>query len=186
MEKLPPAHDWHYSLFSRDEAVAIALGLLNKGQDWAFDHTQEVWWSWKEMVAHLEEDSLEIVVEGEGGCSGGLLCCYLAARPTSDCHKRQPKRWQEWKPVDECELFEWGFLLERADGTSVRLHPQGTTRNVMRFEVESPAVLVEPPAEWKGGCCCRGSYKEYIDIQPPALLKFDVNKGKGLPPGYPT
>jgi hypothetical protein len=185
MERLPPAHDWHYSLFSRDEAVAIAPGLLIKGQGWAFDRTQEVRWSWKEMVAQLEEDSMGIVVDGEGGRSGGLLGCYLAPRPNSYCQNRQPK-WQEWQPLDEFESFAWDFLFERADGTSVRLHPLSTNTNVVRLEVVSLAVPEEPSAEGKGGSCGRWTYKHYKDIQPRAPLKFDANKVKGLPPGENT
>jgi len=92
-EQENPDHpfDSHVLVFPNDAPAAAAAVTWNKGQDWAFDRTKMLWWSWKEMVARLDADSMRIVVRGENGRSCGLLGCYFAPRPNSYDHKRHAK-----------------------------------------------------------------------------------------------
>ena len=45
-------------------------------------------WSWLEMLAQLDEDSMAFVVQGEDNRSRGLVGCDIAMRPGSYDHKR--------------------------------------------------------------------------------------------------
>ena len=136
------------------------------------------------MVAQLDAESMRIVAQGENGRSCGLLGCYFAPRPNSYDHKRRAKLRQEGRPMQDVRLPVWDFVIEREDGTGVRLHPQRSTPKVETFELEGPAEPVVPPTQGHGGSWGRGTYKYYKKIQTRACLKFDTIKGKGLPPAY--
>ncbi len=86
--------------------------------------------------------------------------------------------------MDDVQLPVWDFVFEREDGKAVRLHPQRSTPKVETFEVEGPAVPVEPPAEGKGGSWGRGTYRYYKVNQARAHLQFEPKNGIGLPPYY--
>ena len=78
-------------LFPNDTRVRIGTVVWGKGQDWSFDRTTVTWWSWREMVAQLDEKSMQIAVQGVDGRSCGLLSCMVAPRPHSYDHKRHKK-----------------------------------------------------------------------------------------------
>ena len=89
----------------------------------------------------------------------------------------------EGRPQRDLRLPVWDFVLERADGTAVRLHPQRSTPQIETFELEGPVEPVVPPAKGFGESWGRGTYKFYKEVNTRASLKFDVTKGSGLPPG---
>ena len=39
----------------------------------------------------------------------------------------------------------WDFVIEREDGTGVRLHPQRKTRKIETFELEGLSEPIDPP-----------------------------------------
>ena len=160
--------------------AAVAAVKWGKGQAWDFDRNQMVTWSWKEMIAQLDADSMQIVVGG--WAEGGLVGCYFAPRPNSYDHKRHSKLRQEGRPQKDVRLPVWDFVVERANGTAVRLHPQRTTTKVETFELEGPAESIPPPAKGYGESMGRGTYKLYKVMNTRAQLRFDANKGWNLPP----
>ena len=106
-------------VFPLHRPVQVRKVVHEKGTAYGFDMSDEglLDWNWQQMVAHLDDDSMRYVVEGPEGRSGGLLKCTLTRRPGSYDHKRQVQtRHGERLPV-------WDFVLWRADGSSVRMHP---------------------------------------------------------------
>ena len=77
-----------------------------------------------ELVAQLNAESIDYVVNGPNNRSGGLTECWLSVRPGSYDHKRHHKLKQDGMPQPDAQLRVWDFLLVREDGSSVRLHPQ--------------------------------------------------------------
>ena len=135
-----------------------------------------------EMVAQLDEESMSIVVKGKDGRSCGLIGCYFAPRPNSYDHKRHRKLKDEGTPLLDVRLPIWDFVIEREDGTAVRLHPQRSTVNMETFVLEGHEEPAEPPPRGKGGSWGRGTYAYYKSIGAMELLRFDERKGKVLQP----
>jgi hypothetical protein len=135
-----------------------------------------------EMVAQLDEKSMSIVVKGKDGRSCGLIGCYFARRPNSYDHNRHRKLKDEGTPLLGVRLPIWDFVIERADGAAVRLHPHRSTMNVETFVLEGHEEPVEPPPRGKGGSWGRGTYRHYKGIGTKELLRLDARKGQGLQP----
>ena len=151
--------------------AAVAAVKWGKGQAWDFDRTNMVQWSWIEMIAQLDVDSMRIVVQGEGGRSGGYLRgCYFAPRPNSYDHKRHAKLREEGRPQRDVCLPVWDFVIERGDGTAVRLHPQRSTPKVETLELQGPAEPVAPP--------CKGVRREH---GPRNVQALQDNQHEGVP-----
>ena len=172
----------HGLVFPNDKPVEVATVYWDKGGGWGFDETKMVPWSWKELVAQLDTDSIRIVVQGENRLSCGLVRCYVAPTPHSYDHTRHAKLRSEGRPLVHTRLPVWDFVIERDDGTAVRLEPQPSTPNVQTFEHEGSAVAEEPPLQVYGWGWGRKSYTYYKNAQMGAMLKFDTLKGTLLPP----
>ena len=168
--------------FPNDAPVQIATIRWQKGEQWAFDDTKMVTWSWKEMIAQLDETSMRIVVCGKNSRSCGLIGCYIAPRPHSYDHKRHKMLFTAEKERREVKLPVWDFVIERSDGTALRLHPQRSTTKVETFRVNGPAEPVEPPSNGHGGSWGAGAFKHYKNAQTELALRFDANKGQWLQP----
>ena len=99
--------------------VQVRKVVHEKGTAYGFDMSDEGLreWNWQQMVAHLDDDSMRYVVEGPEGRSGGLLKCTLTRRPGSYDHKRQVQTRHAER------LAVWDFVLWRADGSLLRMHP---------------------------------------------------------------
>ena len=68
--------------------TAVAAFIHPHGADVRFDEMDMREWSWWEMVAQLNEQSIEYVVE-DGVLGRGLVGCDIRARRTSYDHQRQ-------------------------------------------------------------------------------------------------
>ena len=82
----------------------------------------------------------------------------------------------------EVKLPAWDFVIERSDGTALRLHPQRSTPKVETFSVDGPPEPVEPPSNGHGGSWGPGTYSHFKNAQTELVLHFDPNKGLGLQP----
>ena len=102
------------------------------GPDIEFDLTKDqVPWRWQEMIAQLDADSMEFVVNGASGTSGGVVGCSFCRAHNSYDHKMS---YLHKKQRDE----RMHFLVRRADGTGVRLHPQKTkTRSTLTTSIRT-------------------------------------------------
>ena len=125
------------------------------------------------MIAQLDDESMQFVVTGEHGRSGGVYRCDVSPRPHSYDHKRHYQLREAGTPVNDRKLQVWDFVVFRDDNTGVRLHPQWSKRTVETFEVEGHPEEVEPPAKGYGQSWGRGTYRFYRDTGTKRMLKFD-------------
>ena len=111
-----------------------------------------IYWSWQEMVAHLSDESMHVVVNGPDGRSGGLIGCSFLVRPNSYDHSRHHQRkdatQRGLRVANGTKLPVWDFVLHRVDGTGIRLHPGWSNNKVGAYDVEGHGQEVEPP--WAG------------------------------------
>ena len=151
--------------FPNHARVGVAIVVWGKGEDWAFDRSKLAWWSWTEMVAQLDERSMQIVVQGVDGRSCGLAGCCLAPRPSSYDHRRHKKLKEEGRPLLDVRLPVWDFVIRRQGGAGLRLHPQRSTVKVETFEIEGPVDPMDPPPPRNG--CSSGRWDAQVLQERP-------------------
>ena len=79
-------------MFNNFERVAVAAIQKGRGMEFDFDQTQTVWWFWLDMVAQMDQRSIQLVCHGPDGRSGGLVRCEFSQRPNSYDHQRHYQR----------------------------------------------------------------------------------------------
>ena len=101
-----------------------------------FDHgpgdesiTAQVHWSWHELVAQLDDESMRKVVEGSAVAgrppsSQGLVACMVRESGREDKRKRPADGHVRGRKE---LLYHWEFVLLRTDGTTAYLRPQVNT-----------------------------------------------------------
>ena len=162
-------------LFSNIEPARIAEVVHAKGTSYSFNTDNMLEWRWQDMVAQLVDEDVRLVVEGRDGRGRGLVSCECAPRGNSYDHKRQAAmRAAGKKEVPKLPI--WDFVLRRADGTGVRLHPQWTCKGVETSELEGPASPTEPPKNGLGKSDGRGTFRKYVSIAAAGHFKFDFKK----------
>ena len=163
--------------FHPSAPIAVAVIDHPKGMAWWFTGEWRQW-CWHEMIAQLDDTSMEKVVNGFEGRSRGLVGCSLAIRPGSYDHKRH-HMLIETATNSKQRLPCWDFVLHRADGSGIRLHPQYKGTVVETIEelghAEEWAVTV-PPSKGLGRSDGRGTYKKYKDIGITEKMRFDASK----------
>ena len=92
-------------------SAPTAVGVIDhstKGMTWK---STDEWtkWCWHEMIAQLDEPSMEEVVNGPSGRSGGLVGCSFAIRPGSYDHKRHHMLRQTDPNPPRKETADLGF-----------------------------------------------------------------------------
>ena len=163
---------------SAPTAVAV-IDHTAAGMVWEFtDEWTE--WSWHEMIAQLDEASMEEVVTGPSGRSGGLVGCSFAIRPGSYDHKRSHMLKMTTSNPIEHKLPYWDFVVHREDGSGIRLHPEWSKRIVETFEepghAEALAVVTVPPRRGLGRSDGRGAYAKHKIIEGTKKMRFDGAK----------
>ena len=149
---------------------------------WDWDWQNMVQWSWLEMIAQLDDDSMAFVVTGQDGRSGGVVSCRVCPCPGSYDHKRHHKKASEGNRHQTVRLPRWDFLVMRDDDTGVRLHPDWNSPQ-FKFYPELPDVApVQIPRGGLGRSEGRGTYVRYRSVGAAGDLRFDARKGQGLPP----
>ena len=140
-----------------------------KGAEFHFVEEDMREWSWWELVAHMDDDSLEYVV-CDGDRSRGLIACEVRPRPNSYDHRRQVQR------TDVPQLREWDFVLIRSDCSVVRLHLAWSKTKIPTFAVEGHTQPVEIPRSGLGRSDGRGTFKYYKQIGQERTLRFDSHR----------
>ena len=149
---------------------------MGAGMDYDFDENRSHGWSWFEMVAQLDAESMAFVVNGADGRSCGLVSCSFALRPNSYDHKRHHQLRLAGTPKKDAQVRVWDFVLTRVDGSAVRLHPQWSNTAVESYAVEGHAEEVEIPAHGLGESDGPGTYRRFKDLGTQRRLKFDGTK----------
>ena len=115
----------------------MATTLKGKGMAYSYDDTRQTPCSCcVQISAQFDSESMAYVVNGPDNRSRGFRQCWFAGRPVSCDHKRRHQLKHEGKPMRDAHLRVWDFLIVRADGSSVRLHPQWSTTDVGTFAGE--------------------------------------------------
>jgi len=84
---------------------------------YTYDWENTTRWHWHQMVAQLDADSMEFVVQGDGeetGRSRGLVACSVV----------QNNRYDHKRSRTGTTYCIWDYILYRADGSCVALHPE--------------------------------------------------------------
>jgi hypothetical protein len=155
--------------------VAVAAIVHPPGMGYTFNTDVSHDWSWLEMVAQLDRESMAFVVSGPDNRSGGLVGCDVDSRPGSYDHARHHALRVAGAP-EPSHLPIWDFVLRRNDGTSIRLHPQWSSPKVDWYEVKGHAPPVSPPVAGLGKSDGPGTYKFFKGVATKGTLKFDAAK----------
>ena len=149
--------------------MQVATIVHPKGMDFSFDVNAMIDWSSLEMFAQLDEGSMKDVV------GVGLVRCEFAARANSYDRKMHHANRRAGRAQGP-QLRVWDFVLWRADGTGIRLHPQWSTTKIETNEVEPHAEQVQCPRRGPGTSDGPGTYKRYKNVGAQRTLRFDGQK----------
>ena len=82
---------------------------------------------------------------------------------------------------------EYDFVVERADGSAVRFHPDWCSKKFPIYRVDPHAAPVSAPPRY-GGTCGPGTYNGYKNMDKIMDGVFDAQRGNDMLPyatGYP-
>jgi len=115
-------------------------------------------WRWVEMIAQLDDDSMEYVVEGQSNEITAAAGCSLRPRLNSYDHQRHHMLRVGGRPAEN-KLRIRDFVIHRSDGSEIRLHPQwkrrrskpfvqrATTKRWNRLGRASVVLMAQEPTE---------------------------------------
>ena len=153
-----------------------AVAVINhdaKGMGWGWKDETRLW-SWHEMIAQLTPESMELVVQGPDGRSSGLVGCSFAMRPNSYDHGRSHMIKVNTGEAPTIKLPIWDFVVHRADGTAIRLHPEWSKPRFPSFASEGYESAVAGPIMGYGNSDGRGTYFRYKTIANQQTLSFQT------------
>ena len=151
-------------------------------------------WRWQEMVAHLDEYSMQMVLQGlpddvgrldfestalkVSDRSRGLVSCRIQRIDKYD-HARHHAAKAKAKAAPQNMLLRWDFVVVTEDGTEVFLHP-----NYSNTKIECSKHMATPdheiPRTGLGGTSGPGTFQYFQNKAVQHLLRFKVPaKGKG-------
>ena len=117
--------------------AAVAAIVHPSGEKYWFIEHELHEWSWHEMVAQLDLESLKYVVG-----DWGLVGCEFRPRPNSYDHSRQVQRG-----APQWQLIQWDYILIRSDRTAVRWHPEWSKPQIPTFAVEGACGTCRDPSK---------------------------------------
>ena len=153
-------------ILSNSHMAAVAAITHPKGERYWFDSQDMRGWSWWEMVAQMNEESIRYVCE-DGDSSRGLVGCECRPRAGSYDHSRQVQPAYSVRAQLRC----WDFILRRSDGTAVRLHPEWKKTTIPTFAVEGQGVT-QIPRNGLGMSDGPRTFRYYRTLGQERVLKF--------------
>ena len=138
--------------------------------DFTFHETQMVQWSWLEMVAQLDDTSMQQVV------GDGLVRCEFSPRPNSYDHKTHHAMKQLGIDYNGPQLRIMDFVLWRTDRTGIRLHPQWSKTWIETYDVEGHPVQVSCPSKGPGTSDGPGTYRFFKNVGTKEQMRYDHAK----------
>ena len=110
------------NVFTLEDTAPIATIIPGRNElDYGFRSDGMEQWSWLQMIAHLCEEDMKTVVEGQDGRSGGLVSCEV--------FMLQPCR-EFATSLPEIRNLRYWFVVTCQDGSVVWLHPQWSSEVV--------------------------------------------------------
>ena len=161
--------------FSNTGANPVAQIVHDKGPNFRFEGEATIPWRWQEMVAQMDEHSMQMVVhpqfaDGNFPRSRGLVGCRLQKTDRYDHKRHHAKGYPEM-------LFVWDFVLVCEDGTQVFIHPNYSNTKI-EFYRGVPEQDHELPRTGPGGTSGPGTFKYFKNKQTQATLRFKATSGK--------
>ena len=148
--------NWPDLDFDGNSAVAVChIVHEDKSPAFKIDESEQRAWNWLELVAQLDGPSRAKVF----GQSSALLSCSFAFRDG---------KVATGLPV-------WDFIIHRADGTAIGLHPEWTKTKIPSRELEEPEQRPNPTAVAAKGKA-RPTFKVYRNCLGNLTLRFDPNR----------
>jgi hypothetical protein len=147
-------------IFDNTDPVKMKEMVIASPTEFKFIGGPTTDWHWHELVAKLDDKSLVQVVEGwreDPNRSRGLVCCRL--QKTDRCDQTRDRAQKQQGVAGrilhtEEQLMIWDFVLVRANGTEVWLHPNYASENVECLEPCGPRS--EVPKSGLGGTSVPG------------------------------
>ena len=127
------------------------------------------------MIAQMTEESRAKVVKGPQGRSCGVVGCSFAVRPNSYDHSRH-NMLNDTSTPSSVKLPIWDFVVHRADGTAIRLHPEWSKPRFPSFAAEGHVEVVQAPRAGLGRSDGRGTYRSYKTLANQETLHFAVRR----------
>ena len=168
--------------FDNHRPVNVPVCEHPKGMAYSFDETRTNMWTWQEMVAQLDEESMKRVVEGpnaavaEGsnaavaeGLPKHIVACGIVKTDRYD-HKRN-FALKDWHTV----YHIWDFVFFRSDGSQIGIHPEYSKTKFASYEGEARSDH-ELPRGGKGGSSGPGTYNYFKKKGIDQYLRFDAKK----------
>ena len=115
-----------------------------------------------------------------------MIGCWFAPRPQSYDHATHHQLRAKGTPFTDFKLQIWDFVVMRADGSGVRLHPRNKTKDVECFDFQAHSEDVEPPPKGVGKSWGRGTYKHYRELGIIYKVKFGARKNTRTTPQKPS
>ena len=140
------------------------------GPDYTWQPNRWWQWNWMDMLAQLGDDHLKAVVTGPNPNNEGIISCSLSMFDTHD-HKRSDVMRQNG--LDPPPLYEWHFVVHRADGGWCSLRPSRKSKQVQRIEQTDYAVAPQAPPPPKSARNPRGTYKRHKEKNGATTVYFD-------------
>ena len=147
-------------IFDNTDPVKMKEMVIASPTEFKFIGGPTTDWHWHELVAKLDDKSLVQVVEGwreDPNRSRGLINCRL--QKTDRCDQTRDSAQKQQGVAGrilhtEEQLMIWDFVLVRANGTEVWLHPNYASENVECLEQCGPRS--EVPKSGLGGTSVPG------------------------------
>ena len=83
---------------------------------------------------------------------------------------------KETSRAPSVKLPIWDFVVHRADGTAIRLHPEWSKPRFPSFAAEGHGEVVQPPRAGLGRSDGRGTYKSYTTLANQETLHVAVRR----------
>jgi hypothetical protein len=152
--------NWPDLDFDGNSAVAVChIVHEDKSPAFKIDESEQRAWNWLELVAQLDGPSRAKVF----GQSSALLSCSFAFRDG---------KVATGLPV-------WDFIIHRADGTAIGLHPEWAKTKIPSRELNAPSEEPEQrpnPAAVAAKGKARPTFKVYRNCLGNLTLRFDPNR----------
>jgi hypothetical protein len=112
----------------------VATIVHGQGTSFHFEGDPSIPWRWQEMVAQMDDHSMQMVAQGLGAQSRsrGLVSCRLQKTGRYD-HKRHHALGQAASGEMLCI---WDFAFVREDDTQLFIHPNYSTTKIECYRVE--------------------------------------------------
>jgi hypothetical protein len=98
--------------------------------DYYFVREPTIEWRWQDLVAQMDDESMQHVVEGANR-SRGLISCRLERSDVFD-HERMSAEIKAGRATTETVqlMYTWDFVAVREDGTEAWMHPNSSNTKV--------------------------------------------------------